>query len=76
MQGGLKMDARRSTNELNRRLIREKYSWAFSSEKLVHKRKKEFLMILIAILIFGLIMAFLFAQMPITGENYPMPGYP
>lgn len=46
----------------------------FFFEKLVHKR--EFRVILIAVLVLGLILAFLFAEMPIAGETSPMPGYP
>jgi hypothetical protein len=70
------MDTTRSTNWLNQRLIRKEHSWAISSEKFVYNHKREFWVILIAVLVLGLITAFLFAQMPIAGENFPIPGYP
>jgi predicted PurR-regulated permease PerM len=68
------MDTRRSTNWLNQRLHQWEHSLAFFFEKLVHKRK--FRVILIAVLVLGLILAFIFAQMPIAGETSPIPGYP
>ena len=68
------MDTRRSTSRLNQRLYQWEHSLALSSEELVHKR--EFQVILIAVLVLGLILAFIFAQTPIAGENYPIPGYP
>lgn len=68
------MDARRSTNWVNQRFHQWEHSLAISTDKLVHK--KEFQVILIAILFLGLILAFLFAHMPIPGETPVIPGYP
>jgi hypothetical protein len=61
------MDTRRTTNWLNQRFHQWEHSLELSSEKLVHKR--QFQIIFVAILVLGLIMAFIFAQMPIAGET-------
>ncbi|MFA5252268.1 MAG: hypothetical protein WC454_06770 [Phycisphaerae bacterium] len=68
------MDTRIGTNWLSQRLYQWEHDLALSTENLVHKRG--FRAILIAVLILGLILAFIFAQMPITGETPIMPGYP
>ena len=68
------MDTVRNTNWLNQRLPQWWLSLVVFFDKVVHQKK--FVVILVAILIFGLILAFIFAQMPITGENLPIPGYP
>ncbi len=68
------MDTRMNTNWLSQRLYHWEQNLELFSEKLAHK--KQFLVIFVAILVFGLILAFIFAQMPITGENLPIPGYP
>jgi hypothetical protein len=68
------MDTRRSTNWLNQRLLQWEHSLAFFFEKPVHK--KRFKVILVAVLVLGLILVFIFAQTPIAGETSPIAGYP
>ena len=70
------MDTRRTTSWLNQRLHQWEQSLVLSSESLVHNHRREFWVIFVAILVFGLILAFIFAQMPIAGENFPITGYP
>jgi hypothetical protein len=74
MQEGLKMDTVRNTNWLSQRLLQSWRSFRVFFDKVVHH--KRFVVILAAILVFGLILAFIFAEAPIAGENYPIPGYP
>lgn len=68
------MDTGRTTSRMSQRLHQWWQSLVLSSDKLAHKRS--FWAVLVAILVFGLILAFIFAETPIAGENYPIPGYP
>jgi len=68
------MDIKRNITRFSRRLYQSERGIVLPSEKF--RRKKNFLTILIAVLVLGLILAFLFAQMPIAGETFPIPGYP
>jgi hypothetical protein len=68
------MDMKRNIIRLNQRLYQRVQHLALSSDKLVHKR--EFWAIVVAVLIFGLILAFIFAQRPLAGELTPVPFYP
>lgn len=68
------MDTRMDTKWLSQRLLQWERRLVLSSETLVHKR--QFQMIFVAILVLGLILAFIFAQMPIAGETPFIPGYP
>lgn len=68
------MDIERNTTRFDQRPYQSERGTVPPSERF--KRKKNLLIILIAVLVFGLILAFLFAEMPITGENIPIPGYP
>jgi hypothetical protein len=68
------MYMRENITRFNQRLHRWEHSFVLSTEKLVHKR--EFWVIVITALIFGLILAFIFAQTPLTGELKPVPFYP
>jgi hypothetical protein len=70
------MDREKTTSELDQRLNQKERNGTHPREKFMYKHKKEFWAILIALLVFGLILAFIFAQMPIAGGNYPIPGYP
>lgn len=74
MQGGLKMDTVRNTNWLSQRLLQSGRSLGDFFDKAAHH--KRFVVILVAILVFGLILAFIFAEAPIAGENFPISGYP
>ena len=68
------MDTGTTTSRSNQRLFQWGHSLITFFDKIVHH--KRFVVILVAILIFGLILAFIFAETPIAGENYPIPGYP
>jgi hypothetical protein len=68
------METKENISRPNQRLHPWWKRFVLSSDKLVHKRS--FWVILLAALVFGLVLAFLFAEMPIAGENYPIPVYP
>ena len=68
------MDTVRNTNWLSQRLLQCGRSLVAFFDRVVHH--KRFVVILVAILVFGLILAFIFAEAPIAGESYPIPGYP
>jgi hypothetical protein len=53
---------------------RNKIQLSSTLYQLLHKRG--FWMTVIAILVFGLILAFIFSEAPIAGESQPIPGYP
>jgi hypothetical protein len=68
------MNTKRNITKSDQRLQQNMKNITYPAEEL--KRRKNFLTILIVILVFGLILAFIFAEMPIAGESVLVPGYP